>query len=196
MQAATAPVTVIDRLWPNEGNRALRAVVLVALGSLLLVASAKVSVPMIPVPMTMQTFVVLLIGMTYGLRLGVATVAAYLIEGAVGLPVFTNTPPQVASLAYFAGPTGGYLAGFVAAVAAMGWLVERGWNRGTVRRLAALTIGTVIPLAAGVLWLGTLIGFERALAVGLMPFLAGAVVKQALAYAVVAAAEGALARRG
>lgn len=195
MQAATAPVTMIDRLWPNEGNRALRAVALVALGSLLLVASAKVSVPMIPVPMTMQTFVVLLIGMTYGMRLGVATVAAYLIEGAVGLPVFTNTPPQAASLAYFVGPTGGYLVGFVAAVVAMGWLVERGWNEGAIKRLAALTLGTIIPLAFGVAWLATLIGFERALAVGLVPFLAGAVVKQALAYAVVATAEGALARR-
>ena len=194
MSVAHAPM--IERLWPDAGNRALRAVVLVALGNLLLVASAKVSVPMVPVPMTMQTLVVLLIGMTYGTRLGVATTLAYLAEGAVGLPVFTNTPPQIASLAYFVGPTGGYLVGFVLAVGAMGWMVERGWGEGALRRTVALSVGTVVPLAAGVAWLATLIGFERALVAGLLPFLVGAVVKQALAYAVVAAAEGALARRG
>jgi biotin transport system substrate-specific component len=194
MHKAAAHATLLDRVWPESGNRALRAAALVVLGSILLAASAKAAVPMWPVPMTMQTFVVLLIGMTYGLRLGAATVAAYLLEGALGLSVFAGTPPAVASLAYMAGPTGGFLAGFVVAVAAMGWLVERGWGRGLARPLAVLALGTILPFVTGVAWLACLIGFERAIAGGLTPFLLGAAVKLALAFAVVRACESVVPR--
>lgn len=191
MQKAVAHAALIERVWPETGSRALRAAALVVLGSILLAASAKASVPMWPVPMTMQTFVVLLIGMTYGMRLGGATVAAYLLEGAAGLPVFAGTPPAVAGFAYLAGPTGGYLAGFLLAVLAMGWLVERGWGRGLLRPFLVLLIGSIVPFITGVAWLAGIVGSARALAVGLMPFLVGAAVKLALALAVVRAAESA-----
>ena len=191
MQKAVAHATLLDRVWPERGNRLLRAATLVVLGNILLVASAKASLPMWPVPMTMQTLVVLLIGMTYGMRLGAATVAAYLLEGALGLPVFAG---PVGGLAYMAGPTGGFLAGFLVAVVAMGWLVERGWGDGIARPFAVLLIGTIIPFITGVSWLATLVGFERAIAGGLTPFLVGAAVKLALALAVVRAAESVASR--
>lgn len=189
MQKAVAHATLLDRVWPERGNRVLRAATLVVLGNILLVASAKASLPMWPVPMTMQTFVVLLIGMTYGTRLGVATVAAYLVEGALGLPVFAGTPPAIAGLAYMAGPTGGFLAGFLLAVLAMGRLVERGWGQGIARPFVVLLVGSLVPFVTGVAWLASLFGLERAIAVGLMPFLVGAAVKLALAFAVLRAGE-------
>ena len=108
--------TLISTLWPaGEKTGALRLVLLAVVGSILLTISAKVQVPFWPVPMTMQTFVVLAIGMAYGPALGMATVALYLAQGAFGLPVFAGTPEKGIGLAYMAGPTGGYLAGFVAA---------------------------------------------------------------------------------
>ena len=98
-------------------------------GSLLLWASARLQVPFYPVPMTMQTFVVLMIGAAYGWRLGAATVALYLLQGALGMPVFAGTPEKGIGLAYMAGPTGGYLVGYVAAAAVTGALAGRGWAR-------------------------------------------------------------------
>jgi biotin transport system substrate-specific component len=152
-----------------------------ALGVLLLAASAKTQVPAWPVPMTMQTFVVLVIGMAYGTRLAVGTVLAYLALGALGLPVFAGTPGKGVGLAYMAGPTGGYLAGFVAAAWLCGTLAARGWDRGVVRSLAAMTLAHVAILGLGVAWLATLIGVERAVALGLAPFVAATVVKTVLA---------------
>src|SRR3712207_1567628 len=114
--------TLAGFLWPagqGVGGAAGRAAALMLLGSALLAISAKIQVPLPPVPMTMQTLVVLLIGATYGWRLGGATTLLYIAEGMLGLPVFANTPPQVASPAYLLGPTGGYLAGYVAAAVAM-----------------------------------------------------------------------------
>jgi biotin transport system substrate-specific component len=104
----------------------LQQVLLAIAGSLLLWVSAKVQVPFWPVPMTMQTFVVLGLGAAFGWRLGMATVALYLLEGAMGLPVFAGTPEKGIGLAYMAGPTGGYLAGFVVAAGITGWLAEKG----------------------------------------------------------------------
>jgi biotin transport system substrate-specific component len=175
---------LIDRIWPVSARPALRIATLLVLGSVLLMASAKAQVPMWPVPMTMQTFVVLVIGMSYGLRLGTATVALYLFEGAVGFPVFAGTPEKGIGLAYMMGPTGGYLLGFVLAAALMGWLAERGWDRTLPWAIAAMTAGTVLQLVPGVAWLATLIGWDKAIAAGLTPFVVGAVVKIALAAAV------------
>ena len=103
--------TLVDRLWPanRSEQKALRAVVLALAGSLLLWASAKVQVPFYPVPITMQTGVVLLLGIAYGPRLAVATVLLYIAEGAVGLPVFAGTPERGIGLPYILGPTGGYI---------------------------------------------------------------------------------------
>ena len=142
-------------------------------GSVLLYASAKVQVPMYPVPMTMQTFVVLVIGMAYGWRLAGATVAVYLLEGAVGLPVFAGTPERGIGLAYMVGPTGGFLFGFLLAAAAMGWLAERGWGRSSLTTAAAMAIGTVLLFGPGVGWLASFVGLERAFAAGFLPFKIG-----------------------
>lgn len=184
MTLAASRPTLVDALWPAGTTPAVRWTVLALAGSLLLTASAKAQVPMWPVPMTMQTFVVLVLGMAYGARLAGATVALYLFEGALGLPVFAGTPERGLGLAYMAGPTGGYLAGFLLAAVAVGWLAERGWDRKAAWSIAAMAIGTVLQLVPGVAWLAVLIGFEKALAAGLTPFLVGAVLKLGLAAAV------------
>ncbi|WP_245602411.1 biotin transporter BioY [Fodinicurvata fenggangensis] len=167
--------TLAHVLWPASGGFAAwpRTVVLMLAGTLVLAISAKVQVPFWPVPITMQSLAVLVIGMSFGFRLGVATLALYLVEGAVGLPVFASG----AGLAYLAGPTSGYLFGFVAAAAAAGWLAERGWDRNIWLSMVAMTLGTLILMGCGVAWLATLIGFEQALASGFTPFIAGGVLK-------------------
>lgn len=195
MTLAVSRPTLIDALWPEKSAPAVRWAALAFIGSLLLTASAKAQFPMWPVPMTMQSFVVLVIGMAYGARLAGATVALYLLEGALGLPVFASTPEKGIGLVYMAGPTGGYLAGFVVAAIAMGWLAERGWDREAGWSVAAMAIGTVLLFVPGVAWLSVLIGFERAIAAGLQPFLLGSVLKLALAAAVLPLAWKAVERR-
>jgi biotin transport system substrate-specific component len=177
-------------LWParDGGAAALRAVILAFAGSALLALSAKIQVPLPPVPMTMQTLVVLLIGATYGWRLGGATVALYLAEGMLGLPVFANTPPAVASPAYLLGPTGGYLVGYLAAAVAMGALAERGWDRSLWRVVVMMSVGHVVIFAFGLAWLAHLVGPAKAWAVGVAPFVIGTVLKTALAAALMKAA--------
>lgn len=175
--------SLAQRLWPAAGAQAgLRAAVLALFGSLLLTLSAKVQVPFWPVPMTMQTFVVLLLGAAYGWRLGGATVLLYLAEGALGLPVFAGAG---AGPAYMTGPTGGYLAGFLVAAVATGFLVERGWGRGLVTLTLAMLIGHALILAPGVAWLALAVGWTKAVAVGLTPFWAATALKTALAVAAV-----------
>ncbi|GGE18642.1 biotin transporter BioY [Aureimonas endophytica] len=180
---------LVERFWPAAGaaQQAARAVALIAAGSLLLYASAKTAVPFWPVKMSMQTLAVVLIGATYGSRLGVATLLAYLAEGALGLPVFQGTPERGIGLAYMMGPTGGYLLGFVLAAALIGFVVERGYARSLPAiALAALAAHAVID-GFGVAWLSVLFGFEKAVAVGLLPFLLGDLLKAALATALIMA---------
>ena len=190
LSLAASRRTLATAVWPVAGEdrstaRTTRNVVLAVVGSLLIWASAKVHVPFYPVPMTMQTFVILALGMAYGWRLGVATVLLYLGEGAMGLPVFSGTPELGLGLAYMAGSTGGYLFGFVLAVAACGWLAERGWDRNVVATALAMLIGNILIYIPGLLWLGTLFGWDKPiLAWGLTPFVLGDVTKVALAAAV------------
>jgi biotin transport system substrate-specific component len=184
-------LTFAALLWPARDDRvaaALRAVVLAVAGSALLALSAKIQVPIPPVPMTMQTLVVLIIGATYGWRLAGATVLLYIGEGMLGLPVFANTPPQVASPAYLLGPTGGYLAGYVAAAVVMGLLAERGWDRSLPRVVSMMILGHAIIFAFGLAWLAQLVGPTKAWAVGAAPFIVGTVLKTALAAALMKAA--------
>lgn len=174
--------TLISELWPEEeSSKIARNVVLAILGAALLTVSAKIQVPFYPVPMTMQTFVVLVIGMAFGWKLGGATVLLYLAEGMAGLPVFASG----GGYAYIAGPTGGYLIGFLAAAVAIGWLAERGWDRNPLFAAVAMALGTAIIFAFGLAWLSILLGVQSAIANGLTPFVYGAIVKLALAAAAV-----------
>ena len=188
-QHATTHPTLADAVWRSDRTSALlRNAILAVLGSALLWASAKVQIPFYPVPMTMQTFVVLALGMAYGWRLGAATLGLYLLEGAFGLPVFAGTPEKGIGLAYIAGPTGGYLVGFLLAAAACGWLAERGWDRSVAKTAAAMLIGNVVIYLPGLLWLGALVGWDKpVLAWGLTPFLLGDLTKLALAAVVLPA---------
>ncbi|MBI0434969.1 biotin transporter BioY [Roseomonas sp. KE0001] len=169
--------------------RPLRAALLALGGSLAIAASAQVQVPLQPVPMTLQSLVVLLVGMAYGPRLGAATLALYLAEGLVGLPVFAGFKAGPAALL---GPTGGYLLGFLPAAALAGALAARGWGQGWARGAATLALGHAVILAAGVSWLAVLAGPAVAVSAGLLPFLPGTAVKVALGATLLAA----LRRRG
>ncbi|MGF1632089.1 MAG: biotin transporter BioY [Kiloniellaceae bacterium] len=194
--------TLAAALWPNQGklaemNGLLRACLLAFAGSLLLWACAKISIPIGPVPIAMTTFGVLAIGMAYGWRLGAATVLLYLAEGAMGLPVFAGTPEKGIGLAYMAGPTGGYLLGYVLAAAACGWLAERGWDRNVLSAALAMLVGNVVLYLPGLLWLGTLLGWDKPiLEWGLTPFLLGDLLKLALVAAALPLAWKAISRRG
>lgn len=149
-------------------------------GVCLLTLSAKLQVPFWPVPMTMQTLVVLMLGMAYGRRLGAGTVLAYLLVGAAGLPVFAGTPERGIGLAYMMGPTGGFLMGFVAAAWITGALAERGWDRSIAWCAAAMLAGTVVIFALGLAALIPITGLARAIETGLVPFLASSGLKIAL----------------
>ncbi|MFC3230660.1 biotin transporter BioY [Marinibaculum pumilum] len=147
-------------------------------GTLVLTLSSYLVVPMVPVPVTMQTLAVTLVGALYGWRLGAITVLAWLAQAAIGLPVLAG---GAGGLAHFAGPTGGYLAGFVLAAALTGWLAERGWSgRRPVLAFAAMLAGNALCLVTGAAWLAVLIGPEKAVTLGVLPFLLGGLLKSAL----------------
>jgi biotin transport system substrate-specific component len=176
-------------LWPHRADGSsglLRNVVLVALGTALLTLSAKVNLPLPYVPMTLQTLIVVVIGAAYGWRLGGVTLLAYLAVGAIGLPVFAG---PVGGLAPLTGPTAGYLYGFVAAAVVTGWLSERGWDRSMLLLFVAMALGHLLILCAGFAWLafGMKLGVEKAWLVGIAPFIAGALIKNALGAALVPA---------
>ena len=188
--AALPTQTFAGTLWPTgrgTPEAVIRALVLALVGSGLLVLSAKIRVPLGPVPITMQSLVVVMLGAAYGWRLGAATVLLYLAEGAAGLPVFANTPPAAPGLAYFAGPTGGFLLGFLLAAMTTGALAERGWDCNLPRVLAAMAIGHVVLFAPGVAWLSILVGPAKAWALGVEPFLLATLLKTALAAALIQA---------
>jgi len=175
-----------DVIGPREGTALLvKRAVLVVLGIAALAVAAKIKVPFWPVPVTMQTFVVLTVGAAYGTRLGVATVLGYLLVGALGFDVFTSSSAEQYGLTYMMGGTGGYLLGFAIAAGVLGELAQRGWDRSVVWMAAAMLIGSVIIYVPGLLWLGHLYaeskGWATVLDWGLWPFLAGDALKLALA---------------
>jgi biotin transport system substrate-specific component len=163
--------TLIGQLWPEKTVNALRWGVLILLGSLFLTACAQITVWRVPVPVTMQTFGVLVIGAVYGWRLGAATLGAYLIEGAIGLPVFAEMSGGLHVLAGPTSYTAGYLYGFVLSAAVVGWLAERGWDRNVVTTAVAMLIGNILLYVPGLAWLAALIGWDGAIAGGLLPFI-------------------------
>ena len=185
-------------LWPEKSDPVsgiVRGVILIAVGSALLTLSAKINLPLPYVPMTLQTLVVLMIGAAYGWRLGTATVLAYLAEGAIGLPVFAG---PVGGLAPLLGPTAGYLLGFVIAAFITGWLSERGWDRSVPLLFVAMAVGHIVILGCGFAWLafGMKLGVEKAWSVGVAPFVAASLIKNALGAVLVPGLRRGLDRRG
>ena len=163
----------------SNTQRNIRYVVLALAGSALIALCAQISVPFFPVPLTLQTFAVFLIGLSFGWRLGGITVALYLLEGALGLPVFAGGK---GGLIVFMGPTAGYLAGFLLAATACGWFAERGFDRNYTKLFTALLISNILLYAPGLLWLGSLIGWHKpVLELGLYPFVMGDLLKIAMA---------------
>lgn len=163
----------------------------IALAVGIITLSAKITIPFWPVPMTMQVFAILLVAGLGGLRVGTASVGAYLASGAAGLPVFAGTPEKGIGLAYMFGPTGGYLLGFLVAAILVGWATQR-----FGRRLGALSmpLGLAVIYALGVAWLSGFVPSERLLEFGVMPFLAGDVFKVALAVLLTIAAPASVVR--
>ncbi|WP_424948302.1 biotin transporter BioY [Candidatus Spongiihabitans sp.] len=165
-----------------------RYIILATIGAALLTLSAKIKIPFYPVPMTMQTFVVLALGIAYGSKLGAATVLLYLAAGVIGLPVFAGTPEKGIGLVYMMGPTGGYLLGFVVAAAATGYLAEQGWDRKPALTFAAMLIGNLMIYIPGLIWLADVVGWDKPIFEwGMNPFLLGDLAKIALAMLVIPA---------
>ena len=164
-------------LVPQLAGTGLYQLLAVIAGIAVLAVSAHIKIPFYPVPLTMQTLAVLAIGMTYGTRLGGATVLGYLGAGAAGAPVFAGG----AGIAYMMGPTGGYLLGFFVAAIVLGALAERGWTRSMITTAAAMVLGNAIIYLLGVSWLANLIGSAKAFEFGLLPFLYGDALKLVIA---------------
>ena len=155
----------------------------ILLGSLFLAACSWISVPMVPVPVTMQTFGFLVLGAMCGWRLAFSASIVYLAEGALGLPVFAG---GAAGAHHLLGPTGGYLISFPLAAAFIGYLAEKGWTVGILRSLGVMLLGHGFILTMGTAYLATKIGVDHALAVGFAPFLLGSILKSALASSIIA----------
>ncbi len=151
--------------------------VLLMMGLGTLAIFARIQVPFYPVPVTMQTLAVMIIAMAYGSKLGTATLFSYLLAGFLGAPVFAGG----AGFAYMAGPTGGYLLGFLAVGVVLGGLADRGWTRNWQTTAVAMVLGTAIIYCFGVAWLSQLIGFDKAITFGVMPFIYGDMLKLAIA---------------
>ena len=173
---------LLNRIFPTSSSLTLiRNIIFILFGTILLTVSAKVQVPFWPVPMTMQTFIVFLIGMVYGWRLSLYTLLAYLAEGAVGLPVFANG----GGLIYLTGPTAGYLYGMLFASILIGKLSEYGFSNSYVKSFLALVFGSLVIFSFGVLYLGMIIGYDKAISAGLLPFIPSEIFKIALAVSII-----------
>ena len=167
---------LVDAAWPGTGLR--RDVALILGGAAALAVLAQIQIPLQPVPVTGQTFGVLLIGALLGSRRGALSMLSYLALGAAGLPVFAGL---AGGSAHFVGPTAGYLLGFVLAAWLVGWLAERGWDRRIHTTALAMLMGTVVIYLPGIAWLSTFVGWGQVLPLGLYPFLLGDALKLALA---------------
>jgi biotin transport system substrate-specific component len=150
-------------------SKIIRNVFIALMGTVLLAISSKIKIPFYPVPMTMQTLVVLFLGITLGWKLGVTTVALYLFEGIIGLPVFSGSPEKGIGLIYFTGPTMGYLIGFIVTVFLAG---KFNYNQNIIKNFIKLTVATSFIYILGMLWLGGLIGWDKPIfELGAQPFL-------------------------
>ena len=159
----------MDILKTVSIQKILRTFVLIFLGTIVLTISAKIKIPFYPVPMTMQTLVVLFLGLAFGYKIGLATIGVYLLEGIIGIPVFSNSPEKGVGLVYFTGPTMGYLIGFLSAVFFSGYL---NFKKNIFIVFIKLIFSVSTIYLFGALWLGTLIGWDKPiLKLGVTPFL-------------------------
>lgn len=183
-QTLTTTGTLAQAVLPRRGWLAKAWVadtLLVVLGSLLVALSAQIRIsllPFSPVPITGQTFGVLLVGSLLGPRLGLLALLLYLLEGVIGLPFFAGGS---SGYTHLVGATGGYLISFPLAAALCGWLADRGWDRRFMPAVAVMVLANVLIYAIGATWLGFFIGFENALLKGVLPFLPGDALKIVLA---------------
>ena len=159
----------MELIKQNTQSQIIKSLIVIFLGSIILAISAKVKIPFYPIPMTMQTFIVLFLGVSFGYKIAIATVSLYLLEGILGLPVFSNSPERGVGLVYFTGPTMGYLIGFLTA----GYLASKVNSKdGFLMVLVKLIVATSTIYIFGLLWLGTLIGWDKPIiALGAQPFL-------------------------
>ena len=165
----------MELIKQNSHLKIIKTLLIIFLGSLILTISAKIKIPFYPVPMTMQTFVVLFLGISLGYKVALATVSLYLLEGIIGLPVFSNTPERGIGLVYFTGPTMGYLIGFLFASFFASFIDKRD-NYLIIYLKLVLSVSTIYIL--GILWLGTLIGWDKPIfELGVMPFLIAEIFK-------------------
>lgn len=187
----TPNLTLVGHLWPASTMNWTRTILLAVLGSALVALAAQVSIPMLPVPMTLQTLAVLAVGGAYGARLGAGTLALYALEGAVGLPIFANFQAGLFLPTGEIIATGGYIIGFIVAAGLVGYLVERGWGASVLKLCAAMLLGAAVLYIPGLIWLaawlGIMKGMDAASAVtvavssGMIPFIPGDIIKAVLA---------------
>ena len=165
----------MDLIKQNTQTKIFKSILIIFLGSILLTISAKVKIPFYPVPMTMQTFVVLFFGVCFGYKIGLATVGLYLVEGIIGLPVFSNSPERGVGLVYFTGPTMGYLIGFLfACFFASHIKLEDNYFIIFIKLILSVSVIYIL----GVLWLGTLLGWDKPIMqLGVKPFLLAEIFK-------------------
>ena len=165
----------MELIKQNSQSQIIKSLSVIFLGSIVLAISAKIKIPFYPVPMTMQTFVVLFLGISFGYKIGLATVCLYLLEGLCGLPVFSNSPERGVGLTYFTGPTMGYLIGFLTACI-LASFVKKNDNYLIIFFKLILSVSTIYIL--GVFWLGILMGWDKPVfELGVAPFLLAEIFK-------------------
>ena len=165
----------MELIKQNTQNQLIKSLLVIFIGSIVLTISAKIKIPFYPVPMTMQTFIVLFLGISFGYKIALATVSLYLLEGILGLPVFSNSPERGIGLAYFTGPTMGYLIGFLSACF-LASFIKNDDNYFFIFFKLIFSVSTIYIL--GILWLGTLIGWDKPiLKLGVLPFLGAEIFK-------------------
>ena len=165
----------MELIKENTQSQLVKSLLIIFIGSIILTVSAKIKIPFYPVPMTMQTFIVLFLGISFGYKIALATVSLYLLEGILGLPVFSNSPERGVGLAYFTGPTMGYLIGFLSACF-LASLVKNNDNYFLIFFKLIFSVSTIYIF--GTLWLGTFIGWDKPIfTLGVMPFLVAEIFK-------------------
>jgi len=165
----------MELIKQNTQTQIIKSLLVIFIGSVILAISAKIKIPFYPVPMTMQTFVVLFLGLSFGYKIGLATIGVYLIEGILGLPVFSNSPEKGIGIVYFTGPTMGYLIGFLSACF-LASFVKKEDNYLIIFSKLILSVSTIYIF--GLIWLGTLIGWDKPIIeLGVIPFLSAEIFK-------------------